>query len=105
MLDTTDRDGRAARGHREEPAASFTEAIDRRTGCIRARGCLDGRAADMLTGAVEALWRSGSGRVVLDLGGVHAVDDAGLDAIRTLQQQVAAQGGCLTLLDPPDMVG
>ncbi len=105
MLDTTDRDGRGARGHREEAGASFTEAVDRRTGCIRARGRLDGRAADMLTGTVEVLRQSGSGRVVLDLGGVHAVDDAGLEAIRTLQQQVAAQGGRLTLLDPPAAVG
>jgi hypothetical protein len=56
----------------------FSEAIDRRTRSVRARGCLDGRAAAMLGGTVEALHRSGWGRIVLDLGGVQAVDGAGI---------------------------
>lgn len=80
---------------------SFAEAIDRRTGCIRASGHLDSRAADMLGGTVEVLHRSGCGRIVLDLGGVEAVDDAGRDALRSLEEWIAEQGGHVALLNEP----
>lgn len=82
--------------------ASFTEAIDRRTGCIRATGHLDSRAADMLSATVEALRRSGNGWIVLDLGGVQAADAAGLHAIRSLEARIAADGGRMALLNAPD---
>lgn len=81
--------------------AFFSEAIDRRTGSIRARGRLDGRAADMLGGTVEALYRGGCRRIVLDLGGVLAADDAGLDAIHSLERRIAADGGHVALLNEP----
>ena len=80
---------------------SFSEAIDRRTGSIRARGRLDGRAADMLSGSVQALHRSGWGPIVLDLGGVRAVDGVGLQALHSLQSRIAADGGHVALLNEP----
>lgn len=81
--------------------ATFSEAIDRRTGSIRASGHLDSRAADMLGGTVEALHRSGCGQIVLDLGGVQAVDGAGLDALHSLEKRIRAQGGRVALLNVP----
>ncbi|MGY1683210.1 STAS domain-containing protein [Geodermatophilus sp. SYSU D01176] len=97
-------------GSEREPAAGsaaaedsvFSESIDRRTGSIRARGRLDGRAADMLGGTVDALHRSGWGRIVLDLGGVQAVDGAGLRALRSLERRIAADGGHVALLNEPE---
>jgi len=89
---------------RPEPAtngSSFTEIVDGRTGSIRARGHLTRQAADMLRGTVDALRRSGHTRIVLDLGGVQAVDDAGLHAVRSLQDRTHAAGGHLTVLDAP----
>ncbi len=81
--------------------SSFTEAIDRRTGSVRARGRLDVRAADMLSGTVQALHRSGCQRIVLDLGGVRAADDAGLDALHFLERRIAADGGHVAVLNRP----
>ncbi len=83
----------------------FSEAIDRRTGSVRARGCLDGQAAAMLGGTVEALHRSGWGRIVLDLGGVQAVDGAGLRALHSLESRIAADGGHVALLNEPEPGG
>ncbi len=83
-------------------SASFSEAIDRRTGCIRASGRLDARAADMVSGTVQALRPRGWACIVLDLGGVQAVDDAGLHAVRSLEAEVSAAGGRMTLLNWPD---
>ena len=81
---------------------SFTEAIDRRTGSIRASGRLDTRAADMVSGTVEVLRARGWSRIVLDLSGVQAADDAGLDAIHSLERRIAADGGHVALLNCPD---
>jgi hypothetical protein len=81
---------------------SFTEAIDRRTGCIRASGRLDERAADMVSSTVQTLRDRGWGRIVLDLGGVLAADDAGLRAIHSLERRIAADGGHVALLNCPD---
>ena len=78
--------------------SSFTEVIDSRLGSVRARGHLTPQAADMLHGTVEALRRSGHDRILLDLGGVQAVSDAGLHAIRSLQDRIDAAGGHLTVL-------
>ncbi len=80
---------------------SFTEAIDRRTGCIRASGRLDARAADMVSGTVDALRARGWACIVLDQGGVQAADDAGLHAVRSPEAEVAAAGGRMTLLNWP----
>lgn len=89
---------------RSSPVADsfFSEAIDRRTRSIRARGRLDSRALGMLHGTVEALHRSGWGRIVLDLGQVQAVDDAGLQALHALEMRIAADGGHVALLNAPE---
>ncbi|MGY1737300.1 hypothetical protein [Geodermatophilus sp. SYSU D00684] len=100
--------GRGLRGAPEGPqdaappaVSSFTEAIDRRTGRIRASGRLDTRAADMLRGTVDALRREGCTWVVVDLDGVQA-DDAGADAVRSLERGVVADGGHMTLVNWQD---
>ena len=103
------RAGKSGTGSEQQPGGrsscdenvSFSEAIDRRTGSIRARGRLDGRAADMLGGTVEALHRSGWGPIVLDLAGVRAVDGVGLQALHSLQRRIAADGGHVALLNEP----
>jgi anti-anti-sigma regulatory factor len=89
------REAAAVRG------SGFTETVDPRSGCIRASGHLDTRAADMLSGTVAGLRRGGCTSVVLDLGGVQAADDAGLHAVRCLEAEVAATGGRMTLLNWP----
>ncbi|MGY1634407.1 STAS domain-containing protein [Geodermatophilus sp. SYSU D01186] len=81
---------------------SFTEAIDRRTGCIRASGRLDERAADMVSGTIETLRDRGWVRIVLDLGGVLDADEAGLRALHSLERRIAADGGHVALLNCPD---
>ncbi|SNS96162.1 hypothetical protein SAMN06893096_111121 [Geodermatophilus pulveris] len=58
----------------------------------------------MLSSTVEALRRSGSGWIVLDLGGVQAADAAGLRAVRSLETWIAAEGGRVALLDAPPPV-
>ncbi|MGY1608439.1 MULTISPECIES: hypothetical protein [unclassified Geodermatophilus] len=104
-MSATRSDGRDTRGSRGAAtvaptpgAASFTEAIDRRTGRIRAHGRLDGRAADMLRGTVDALRQGGCAGVVLDLGGVPA-DAVAVDAVRSLEEHVAAEGGHVALVN------
>lgn len=84
-----------------EPA-DFTEIVNTRTGSIRARGHLTVQAADLLSGAVQALHGVGHTRVLLDLRGVEAADDAGLLLLRELQTAVNAGGGTLVLLNAPD---
>ena len=81
--------------------ASFTETIDGRLGSIKARGHLTTRAADMVSGTVEVLRRSGHDRVVLDLAGVQQADDDGLRALHDLADGIREDGGRLTLLHPP----
>src|SRR5688572_12056821 len=81
---------------------SSTRATARRTRCIRASGRLDERAADMVSGTVQTLRDRGWDRIVLDLGGVLAVDDAGLSAIHSLERRIAAGGGHVALLNCPD---
>ncbi|MGY1669126.1 STAS domain-containing protein [Geodermatophilus sp. SYSU D00710] len=96
----TQESGAAASASPRPGEACFTEAIDRRTGRIRARGRLDGRAADMLRGTVDALRQGGCSGVVLDLGGVPA-DAAAVDAVRSLEEHVAAEGGRVALVNWP----
>ena len=102
MAYTGDPDGQQPDGSAVTAGGpSFTEANDRRNGCIRASGRLDTRAADMVSGTVAALRAGGWTRIVLDLGGVQAADDAGLHAVRSLEAEVAAAGGRMTLLNWP----
>jgi hypothetical protein len=55
----------------------------------------------MLRGTVEAMQGTGVPTDRLDLGGVQAVDDAGLHAIRSPQDWSSAAGGHLTVVDVP----
>jgi anti-anti-sigma factor len=94
--------GSPHRGSLTAADASFTEAIDRRTGCIRASGRLDTRAADMVSGTIEALHDQGWARIVLDLGGVQDADAAGLRTIQSLERRISAGGGHVALLNCPE---
>jgi len=89
---------------RSSPVAhpSFTEAIDRRTGAIRATGRPDTRAADMLSGIVRALHQEGFTLLVLVLDLVLdevQADAVGVHAIESLTREVAARGGHVSLLN------
>lgn len=75
----------------------LSETVDRRIGVIRASGHLSAQGADLLRGTADALREGGHRRVVLDLAGVQAADDAGLDVLRRLQTRYAADGGELVL--------
>lgn len=74
-----------------------TEVVVRRSGAVRVNGHLTSQGADLLRGTVESMHRAGSSCVVVDLTGVRAADDAGLDGLRDLRESVARDGGRLLL--------
>lgn len=79
----------------------FTELVDQRRGSVRASGHLTAQAADLLRGTVLALHGGGHPRVVIDLGDVHAADEAGLATLEAARTAVAADGGTLLVLRGP----
>jgi anti-anti-sigma regulatory factor len=81
--------------------AQLTEMVDGRSGQVRASGHLTPQGADLLRGTVEGLVRLGHSTVVLDLTGVQAADDAGLNVISTLRTSMAASGDRLLVRNSP----
>jgi anti-anti-sigma regulatory factor len=81
--------------------STLTEVVDARIGTVRASGHLTAQGADLLRGTVEQLHRSGHARVLLDLRGVQAADDAGLHVLRDAARALAADGGELLVRDAP----
>jgi anti-anti-sigma regulatory factor len=79
----------------------LSETVDRRTGSIRASGHLTVLGADLLRGTAESLHGSGHLRVVLDLRDVRDADDAGLEVLRGLGEDLAARGGELVVHGAP----
>ena len=77
--------------------STLSEVVDRRAGLIRASGHLTSLGADLLRGTADGLRGSGHARVVLDLRGVRAADAGGLDILRELRRDFAAEGGELVL--------
>ena len=75
----------------------LSEIVDRRIGVIRASGHLSATGADLLRGTARALREGGHRRVVVDLAGVQAADDDGMDLLRRLQVRFAEDGGELVL--------
>jgi anti-sigma B factor antagonist len=67
-------------------------------------GDLDMTCADGLDGAIRALRRSGSDRVVIDLGGVEFMDSAGLRVLLCLRNDAKRDGHDLVLVPPPPAV-
>ena len=80
----------------------LSETVDRRTGSIRASGHLTELGADLLRGTAESLHGSGHLRVVLDLRDVRDADDAGLEVLRGLGEDLAARGGELVVRRAPE---
>ncbi|MGY1688941.1 STAS domain-containing protein [Geodermatophilus sp. SYSU D01105] len=78
-------------------APSLTEVVDRQAGLIRASGTLTSLGADLLRGTADGLRGSGHARVVLDLRGVRAADADGLDILRQMRREFAADGGELLI--------
>jgi anti-anti-sigma regulatory factor len=74
---------------------SLTETVNIRTGAIRVTGHLTVQGADLLRGTVESLRRSGHTRVVLDLRGLEAADDAGVQVLVDVDRSLAEDGGRL----------
>ncbi|MGY1631599.1 STAS domain-containing protein [Geodermatophilus sp. SYSU D01186] len=72
---------------------TLSEVVDRDAGLIRASGHLTSLGADLLRGTADGLRGSGHARVVLDLRGVRAADAGGLDILREMRQEFAADGG------------
>ncbi|TFV64022.1 UNVERIFIED_ORG: STAS domain-containing protein [Bacillus sp. AZ43] len=75
----------------------LTETVDSATGSIRASGSLTRLGADLLRGTAQSLHGKGHARVVLDLRDVRDADDAGLDVLRGLGEELAATGGELVV--------
>ncbi len=75
----------------------LSETVDLRIGVIRASGHLTIQGADLLRGTADSLREGGHRRVVVDLAGVRAADDDGLDVLRSLRASYAADGGELVL--------
>jgi anti-anti-sigma regulatory factor len=75
----------------------LSETVDLRIGVIRATGHLTVQGADLLRGTADSLREGGHRRVVLDLAGVQAADDGGLDVLRDLRADFAEDGGELVL--------
>lgn len=82
----------------------LSETVDRRTGSIRARGRLTVLGADLLRGTAESLHGNGHVRVVLDLREVQDADEAGLEVLRGLGEDLAARGGELVVRHAPEGV-
>jgi anti-anti-sigma regulatory factor len=76
---------------------TLSEVVDRDAGLIRASGTLTTLGADLLRGTADGLRGSGHARVVLDLRGVRAADAGGLDILREMRQEFAADGGELVV--------
>ncbi len=75
----------------------LSETVDLRIGVIRASGHLTAQGADLLRGTADSLREGGHQRVVVDLAGVRAADDAGLDVLLSLRASYAEDGGELVL--------
>lgn len=83
----------------------LSETVDLKIGVIRATGHLTALGADLLRGTADSLREGGHRRVVVDLAGVQAADDDGLDVLRSMQESFAEDGSELVLqhlsrLDP-----
>jgi anti-anti-sigma regulatory factor len=76
---------------------TLSEVVDRDAGLIRASGHLTSLGADLLRGTADGLRGSGHVRVVLDLRGVRAADADGLDILREMRREFAADGGELVV--------
>jgi anti-anti-sigma regulatory factor len=88
-------------GRRAAPSPELTEVVDRGTGTIRAAGRLTELGADLLCGTIEDLRRHGWLRIILDLEGVQAADDAARDLLVDLRASLGAGGGRLVLRHLP----
>jgi anti-anti-sigma regulatory factor len=75
----------------------LSETIDLHVGLIRASGHLTAQGADLLRGTADSLRDGGHRRVVLDLAGVLAADDDGLEELQKLRSRFAAEGDELVL--------
>jgi anti-anti-sigma regulatory factor len=71
---------------------ALTEVVDRRAGLIRVRGHLTSLGADLVRGTADQLRGDGHSRVVVDLRGVLAADDAGLAVLRELHHDFRVDG-------------
>jgi len=85
-----------------DPSETLTEWVNGRTGTVRASGLLTAQGADLLRGTLESLTRQGHRTVLLDLAEVQVPEGKGTPIMRDLRAGVAASGGRLELLHPPN---
>jgi anti-anti-sigma regulatory factor len=78
------------------------EVVDRGAGTVGAGGQLTEQGVDLLRGVALALQARGHPRITLDLAGVSTVDDAGLRALRSVQESLTAE---LVVLHAPGAAG
>jgi anti-anti-sigma regulatory factor len=95
--DVTTRRPRPRRPHDTE----LSETVNPRTGRITASGHLTRQGADLLRGTADSLRDNGHSAVVLDLQGVRAADEAGLDILHGLRRSFAETGDRLFIENAP----
>lgn len=66
---------------------------------VEVAGELDLASAAQLTEALELAWRNHPEQVVLELGGLHFIDMAGVRSVLEAQRNAEQQGGRLVLAD------
>jgi hypothetical protein len=82
-------------------SSAMSEQVDPFAGRVLVRGRLTRQGLDLLRGTVESLFGQGHARVLVDLEGVHTVDDGMLDGLRALRRSEVAAGHSVVLMNAP----
>jgi len=71
---------------------TFTATVDQSSGAIRARGHVDGPAADLLGGTIVALQRQGHRHIVVRMRPMATADAEARELLAALTERLAADG-------------
>jgi anti-anti-sigma regulatory factor len=83
------------------PTALTEVVLHHSDGVVEARGHLTRQGADLVAGSADGLRGAGHAIVVVDLGRVDGVDDAGMDVLAELRASFTATGGQLLVRPAP----
>lgn len=76
----------------------FAEVVDREHATVRARGSLTVQGADLIRGTAEMLHRSGHSQITIDLRDVVVADQAALELLQALSDDLQARSARLVVL-------
>ncbi len=106
-VDITEVSRHLAKLHAEAEPYGFTvshEAVGRDVDLIKISGPLDGRTADGLGKATEALLAEGRCRIVIDMTEASNLTSEGVGVLLSAADEAEANGGKLVLLNPASQV-